>query len=206
MSFDGGPSAYPSKDTDILNIVGTNRNIETGANNSATITIQGYDIIRSDNSTQVNDLYTGSKAIQGSLFSANQTVNAFNIFGNISVDKGTLVFGTINRSDTTTFNTNDTILGVNGPVSNLVPLTPGTVTFNGSIFLGDDVELIFGDGKFSTNVQLQSISGTPGGLKSNITFNVLSNAQVYNGKNLNASIPQTFMVSNIFGGNIIVEN
>ncbi|MEI7852466.1 MAG: hypothetical protein WCJ06_02045 [Planctomycetota bacterium] len=206
FSFNGGPSAYPSKDIDILNLVGTNRNIETGANNSATVTVQGYDVIRSDNSTQVNDLYTNSLAIQGSLFSANQTISSLNILGNISIDKGTLVFGTINRSDITTKNTNELLItGINGPVRNLVPLTPGTVTFNGSVFLGDDVNLNFGDGKFSTNVQLQSISGTPGGLKSNITFNVLSNAQVYNGINLNTSIPQTYMVSNIFGGNIIVN-
>jgi len=206
FSFNGGPSAYPSKDIDILNLVGTNRNIETGANNSATVTVQGYDVIRSDNSTQVNDLYSNSLAKQGSLFSANQSISSLNILGNISIDKGTLLFGTINRSDITTKNTNELLItGINGPVRNLVPLTPGTVTFNGSVFLGDGVDLVFGDGKFSTNIQLQSISGTPGGLKSKITFNVLSNAQVYNAINLNTSIPQTYMVSNIFGGNIIVN-
>lgn len=69
FSFNGGPSAYPSKDIDILNLVGTNRNIETGANNSATVTVQGYDVIRFDNSTiQANDLYTNSLAIQGAFF------------------------------------------------------------------------------------------------------------------------------------------
>ena len=102
-------------------------------------------------------------------------------------------------------NTNDNLTGINGPVSNLVPLIPGTVTFKGDIFLGDDVSLNFGDGKFSTNVQLQSISGTSGGLKSNVIFNVLANNQVYNGLNKNTSIPQVYMVSNIFGGNINVN-
>ena len=100
FSFNGGPSSFPSKDTDILNLVGTNRNIETDIiKQSSTVKVQGYDIIRSDNSTSVNDLYTGTLAIQGSLFSANQTINAFNILGNIYADKGILSFGTINRSD-----------------------------------------------------------------------------------------------------------
>ena len=202
FSFNGGPSAYPSKDIDILNLVGTNRNIETALDNSATVTVQGYDVIRFDNSTiQANDLYTNSLAIQGSLFSANQSINALNINGNISVDKGTLFFGTINRSDISTFNP----IKNGDPVLNLVPTTPGNVTFTGSIFLSDGVKVVFGDGTSSTNFQFKSISGTPGGTKSDIEFNVSSSTLVYNGVNSNPAIPQKFLVSSIFGGNIIVN-
>ena len=200
FSFNGGPSSYPSKDTDILNLVGTNRNIETDIiKQSSTVTIQGYDIIRSDNSTAVNDLYTGTLASQGSLFSANQTINAFNIFGNIYADKGILSFGTINRSDVILENAKPIEGSVVLP---LVPTTPGNVVFTGSIFLSDGVNVNFGDGNSSTNFQFQNIYGTSGGLTSNIIFNTNLNTLVYNGINKNTDNPQTYLVSNIFGGNI----
>jgi len=204
FSFNGGPSAYPSNDIDVLNLVGTNRNIETGKDsNQSTVTVSGYDIIRFDNSViQADDVSTGFLAVQGSLYSANQGVNSLVIRGNVSIDKGNLSFGTLNRSDISNVNTNDTTKMF---VTNFVPLTPGNLTFTGDMFLGDDVNLVFGNGTSSTNFQFQNISGTSGGNKSNISFNVNSNTQVYNGQNLDDNVPQKFLISNIFGGNITVN-
>lgn len=207
--FNGGPSAYPSKDIDVLNLVGTNRNIskvvnDTSTVTASTVTVQGYDTICFDNSTiQATDLYTGVLAVGGSLYSSNQGANALKILGTVSMDKGNLSFGTINQSNFQSPNQNaDSSAGF---VNQLVPMTPGVVTFTGDIFLGDGVEVTFGNGLSSTNFQFQSIFGTPGGNASNITFNTLANNQVYNGLNKNTTdIPQLLLVSNIYGGNIVV--
>jgi hypothetical protein len=204
FSFNGGPTAFPSKDIDVLNLVGTNRNISTGVNDTSTVTVQGYDTIRFDNSTiQAKDLYTGVLAVEGSLYSSNQGANALKIVGTVSMDKGNLSFGTINQSNFQSNNQNsDSKLGF---VEQLVPFTPGVVTFTGDIFLSDGVEVTFGNGLSSTNFQFQSIFGTPGGNASNVTFNTLANNQVYNGLNQNFNdIPQLLLVSNIYGGNIVV--
>jgi len=217
FSFNGGPSAYPSNDIDVLNLVGTNRNISTGANNTSTVTInnttvtvtstvtvEGYDTILSDNSTiQAKDLYTKVLATEGNLFSSNQGSNALKVLGTVFMDKGNLSFGTINQSNFQDSNNNTDSNG--GFVKQLVPLTPGVVIFTGDILLGDGVGVTFGNGISSTNFQFQGLYGTPGGIASNITFNTLANNQVYNGFNQNTTdIPQLLLVSNIFGGNISV--
>ena len=192
FSFNGGPTAYPSKDVDNLNILGLNQNVQTGLINSSTVTIQGYDIVDS------YDLTTFDEST-GILLSASQGSDSFKIIGNIYIDKGTLTFGTINQSNVQSLNGNAT-----GTINQLVPLTGGTITFGGDVFLSNGVILNLGDGKAATNLVIQSIKGTDGGLPSYINFNVLSTSQVYNGVNEDPNTTQTYVQSTINGGNIIV--
>ena len=192
FSFNGGPTAYPSKDVDNLNILGLNQNVQTGLINSSTVTIQGYDIVDS------YDLTTFSEST-GTLLSASQGSNAFKVIGNIYIDLGTLTFGTINQSNTQSLNGN-----ASGTVNQLVPLTGGTITFGGDVFLSNGVILNLGDGIAATNLVIQSIKGTDGGLPSYINFNVKSTNQVYNGINEDPRNAQTYLQSTINGGKIIV--
>ena len=192
FSFNGGPTAYPSKDVDNLNILGLNQNVQTGLTNSSTVTIQGYDIVDS------YDLTTFVES-SGTLLSASQGSESFKLIGNIYIDLGTLTFGTINQSNTQSLNGN-----ANGTVNQKVPLTGGTITFGGDVFLSNGVILNLGDGIAATNLVIQSIKGTDGGLPSYINFNVKSTNQVYNGINEDPRNAQTYLQSTINGGKIIV--
>ena len=194
FSFNGGPTAYPSKDVDILNILGLNQNVQTGLSNSSTVTIQGYDIIDS-----IDFNFTIPTPSTGSLLSASQGSDSFKIIGNVYIDFGELTFGTINQSNSQSLNGN-----ANGTVNQLVPLTGGTITFGGDVFLSNSVTLNLGDGIAATNLVIQSIKGTDGGLPSIINFNVKSTNQVYNGINQDPRNAQTFLQSTINGGRIIV--
>ena len=195
FSFNGGPSAFPSKDVDILDILGKNQNVQTGLTNSSTVTIQGYDILDSID----YDTFSTPEPSTGTLLSASQGSDSFKIFGNVYIDFGTLTFGTINQSNTQSLNGN-----ANGTVNQLVPLTGGTITFGGDVFLSNDVTLNLGDGIAATNLVIQSIKGTDGGSPSIINFDVKSTNQVYNGINQDLSNKQTFLQSTINGGRIIV--
>lgn len=101
FSFNGGPTAQPSLDTDILNLVGTSLNIQTLALNApATIDVQGFDRIIS--------LQNG-KATSGSLISANGGKSALTIADPVIVQTGSVTLATA-TGGTLSFS-NDIILG-----------------------------------------------------------------------------------------------
>ncbi|MFM7097108.1 MAG: beta strand repeat-containing protein [Gemmataceae bacterium] len=163
FSLNGGPTSTPNQDIDILNINGLNQNVETGVSGTSTVLIQGYDFIHSQGA--------GGVASTGVLNSANQTGNSLKILGAVSYDIGDITFGSNNRADTTT---------PNGKSIALVPSTAGTITLANDGYLGDGAKLTLGNGSAS-NLVLQSIAGTQGGVSSSLTFNVARFNSVQNG-------------------------
>lgn len=180
FSLNGGPTLTPNQDTDILNLIGTNQNVETGPTGSSTVLVQGYDFLRS------RDSGTGLPST-GLLSSANQGNSSLKILGPVFYDMGIITLGSNNRADTTTSNTK------NIP---LVPSTSGTITLSSDAYVGNGASLNLGNGNAS-NLVLQSIKGTPGGLPSNLSINVSRFNSVQNGTN-------NTQVTNILGGNVTV--
>jgi hypothetical protein len=175
FSFNGGPTATPNQDIDILNITGLNQNVETGASGTSTVLIQGYDFIRSQN---------GLSASSGVLNSANQGSSSLKVLGGIYYDIGDITFGSNNRENST-FSTTQ------------VPSTTGTITLANNAYLLDGVKLTLGNGSAS-NLVMQSITGTQGGVPSDLAFNVARFNSVLNGNN-------TPSIINLVGGNITVN-
>ena len=180
FSLNGGPTSTPNQDIDILNITGLNQNVETGVSGTSTVLIQGYDFIHSQT--------VAAAPSTGILNSANQGNNSLRVLGAIYYDIGNITFGSNNRSNTTT---------PNGASVPLVPATAGTITLVNSSYLGNAASLSLGNGSAS-NLALQSITGTQGGVSSNLTFNVARFNSVQNGT-IN-TIP-----INVIGGNINVN-
>ena len=181
FSLNGGPTLTPNQDTDVLNLIGLNQNVETGPTGSSTVLVQGYDFVRSKDPT------TGLPS-SGTLASANQGANSLKVLGPVFYDVGTITLGSNNRANTTTSNV---------PNNPLVPNTAGTITLTGDAYLGNGATLNIGNGN-ATNLVIQSIKGTPGGLPSNLSFNVARFNSVQNGTN-------NTQVTNILGGNITVN-
>lgn len=180
FSFNGGPTATPNQDTDILNITGLNQNVETGTSGVSTVLIQGYDFIHSET--------IGGIASSGILNSANQGTNSLKIVGAAYYDIGDITFGSNNRSNTTTPNVTSIAL---------VPSTAGTITLLNNSYLGNAAKLTLGNGNAS-NLITQSIFGTQGGVPSDLSLNIARFNSVQNGTINNIPI-------NIVGGNINVN-
>ena len=175
FSFNGGPTATPNQDIDILNITGFNQNVETGASGTSTVLIQGYDFIRSQN---------GVSASTGILNSANQGSSSLKVLGGVYFDNGDITFGSNNRENSS-FSTTQ------------VPSTTGTITLVNNAYLKDGVKLSLGNGNAS-NLVMQSITGTQGGIASSLAFNVARFNSVLNGSN-------TPSIINLVGGSITVN-
>lgn len=177
FSLNGGPTLTPNQDSDALNLIGINQNVETGTSGTSTVLVQGYDFIRSKDPT------TGPTS--GLLSSANQGNNSLRVLGPVFYDTGSITLGSNNRADSTTSNPTNI---------QLVPNTAGTITLTNDAYLGDNASLTIGTGN-ATNLVLQSIKGTPNGLPSNLEFNVARFNSLQNGTN-------NTQVVNIQGGNI----
>ena len=180
FSFNGGPTATPNQDIDIFNIIGLNQNVETGVSGNSTVLVQGYDFIHSQTA--------GAVASTGILNSANQGGSSLKVSGPVYYDIGNITFGSNNRSNTTT---------PNGASIPLVPATAGTITLVNNAYLGNATKLTLGNGNAS-NLVVQSISGTQGGVPSDLTFNVARFNSVQNGTINTVPI-------NIIGGSINVN-